>query len=73
MPLPDKFYSYDTSIISRFSLVLRILGEENITVSYLYEAMKNQVTGVSDFIEILDALFAMKKIKLNERGELYRC
>lgn len=66
MKFPNKVLNYNESVISKFPLVLSLLEQKNYTVFSLYEKIKLQVNGVDEYLEILDCLYAMNKIKLNE-------
>ena len=71
MLLPNKLFSYEESILSRFPLVLSMLQEKPMRVSELYKKLNDYVESVNDFIEILDCLYALGKIELNgEEGVL---
>lgn len=66
MKFPNKVLNYNESVISKFPLVLSLLEQKNYTVFSLYEKIKLQVNGVDEYLEILDCLYAMNKIKLDE-------
>lgn len=70
MQLPNKLFSYNESIISKFPIVLRALEKEPHTVGALYVKMQKQVSNINEFIEILDALFALNKIFYDEEREV---
>ena len=57
MLLPNKLFSFDESILSKFPLV----------VSGLYLKVKNRIVSVNDYIEILDCLFALGKIDYDDK------
>lgn len=71
MLLPNKLFSYEESILSRFPVVLSVLEEKPMRVSELYKKLNDYFESVNDFIEILDCLYALGKIELNgEEGVL---
>ena len=71
MLLPNKLFSYEESILSRFPVVLSVLEEKPMRVSELYKKLNDYVESVNDFIEILDCLYALGKIELDgEEGVL---
>ncbi len=71
MLLPNKLFSYEESILSRFPVMLSVLEEKPMRVSELYKKMNDYVESVNDFIEILDCLYALGKIELDgEEGVL---
>lgn len=73
MPLPNKLFSYEQSILSKFPLILGKLQNSSYTVQQLYLEVKDNVNCISEFAEILDALFALRKIDFSDTGELYLC
>ena len=71
MLLPNKLFSYEESILSRFPVMLSVLEEKPMRVSELYKKMNDYVESVNDFIEILDCLYALGQIELDgEEGVL---
>ena len=71
MLLPNKLFSYEESILSRFPVVLSVLEEKPMRVSELYKKLNDYFESVNDFIEILDCLYALGKIELDgEEGVL---
>lgn len=66
MKFPSKVTSYKESTIAMFPVVLSQLEKEDKTPSELYKKMKNKVSGVQEFMEILDSLYALNKIELDE-------
>lgn len=69
MRLPNKVISYKESVLSRFPIILNILIKEEISPNELYEKVKDSFEDVGEFIEVLDCLFAIGEIDL-ENGEL---
>lgn len=70
MKYPSKVTTYKESSISLFPVILSKLEKESMTPSELYKKVKNKVSDVQEYIEILDCLYALQKIKLEE-GVLY--
>lgn len=71
MRLPNKVISYNRSIISKFPLILDTLQVKPYSVIDLYNSVKTYMD-IDDFLDIIDSLFALGKIRLNEqRRELY--
>lgn len=66
MPLPDKLFSYNQSILSRMPVILEYLEKENMNVKDLYSKTKSSFESISEFQETLDAIFALGKIKLTK-------
>ena len=71
MLLPNKLITYRESVISKFPFVLQELQEGTSSASDLYKAMSGRITGISEFMDILDCLFALNKIEFDvEEGVL---
>jgi len=71
MLFPNKLITYRESVISKFPFVLQELQEGTSSASDLYKAMSGRITGISEFMDILDCLFALNKIEFDvEEGVL---
>jgi archaellum component FlaC len=70
MLLPNKIVPFKESILPRLSIVLSTLKEKDLSVKMLYEAVKDNVDDVGDFLEILDSLYALGRISLDEERGL---
>lgn len=64
MRFPSKVTSYKESTIALFPVVLSQLEKKDLTPSELYKKVKNKVSGVLEYLEILDCLYALDKIEL---------
>lgn len=64
MKFPSKVTTYKESTISLFPVILTYLEKGDMMPSELYKKMKNKVSGIQEFIEILDSLYALNKIEL---------
>ena len=71
MKLPNKITSYSESSISKFPLILKTLREEDKSPIELYEKAKKERMSISEFMEVIDALYALGKIDLNGEGKIY--
>lgn len=72
MQLPNKLYSYSDSILSKFPIVLKTLQKGDIQVLSLFTSNQEKFESVNDFIETLDALYALQKIEYNdEKGVIH--
>lgn len=65
MKFPSKVTSYKESAIAVFPVVLSQLEKKDMTPSELYKKVKNKVSGIQEFMEILDSLYALNKIELD--------
>lgn len=66
MKFPSKVTSYKESTIAKFPVALNYLEKNDMMPSELYKKMKNKVSGIQEFLEILDSLYALNKIELVE-------
>lgn len=68
MKFPSKVTPYKESIIAKFPVVLGKVETKDMSPSELYKNVKGRVTDIREFMDILDCLYALKKIELN--GEM---
>lgn len=73
MQLPNKLYSYKNSTLSLIPKVLKEIGDSNVLVSDLYQKMKPELNDPTDFISVMDCLYALRAIDLNEDREVFVC
>lgn len=76
MKLPNKYICYKKSSLSKFPIVLEHIKNYDLSVLDLYNRLvksrRNPVfENADDFIEALDYLFALGKIKMNEEGMIH--
>ena len=64
MRCPSKVTAYKDSTIALFPVVLTQLENKDMPPSELYKRIKNKVSGIQEFTEILDCLFALNKVVL---------
>lgn len=72
MLLPNKLYSYNESILSRFPVVLKELKKEPLGVTTLYQRVIHNLDGVNEFIDVLDCLYALHKIDYDDTEGVLR-
>ena len=65
MKFPNKSILYNESVLSKFPTILSLLSRGEMSVAELYLAMKPQTENVADFVDALDCLYALRKIKFN--------
>lgn len=74
MFLPNKMIPYSDSVIAKFSLVLGELQNRTQNIKTLYKKHKKKFKNIQDYIEVLDCLFALGKIGIDElKGEISLC
>ena len=66
MRFPSKVTTYKESTISNLPVLLSYLEKSDMTPGELYKKVKNKVTDVREYIEILDCLYTLNKIELRE-------
>nr|DAR98155.1 MAG TPA: hypothetical protein [Caudoviricetes sp.] len=70
MRLPSKITSYRESVISKFSPVLSVLQESDIEIFALYKTTMKYFSSIEEFMDTLDCLFALQKIRYDEEREV---
>lgn len=73
MQLPNKLYSYERSTLALMPKVLRRIKEHPVPVKTLYEQMQDELNDASDFISVLDCLYALRAADINDEGEVFIC
>ena len=73
MLFPNKLFTYRESVISKFPLALQLLQDSPMAVGDLYKALNKQLCGVSEFMGLMDCLYALNKIDFDEEEEVLRC
>jgi len=66
MRLPSKITSYYESDLAKFPIILAELERREWSVSELFDTVKTKLNGVSEYLEILDSLYALGKVELDE-------
>lgn len=70
MRFPSKVTPYKESIIAKFPLILSVIETQGMTPSELYSKVGKKLDGISEFMDILDCLYALNKVDM-EDGVLY--
>jgi len=70
MRLPSKIFSYDESTIVKFPTILRTLRRSPLTVRQLYETTRMHWEGIGAYMETLDCLYALGKIRFDDKEEM---
>ena len=75
MMLPNKTIPYNESVIAKFPTVLHFMQRHGaVKPTVLYESLKKAFSSIHVFVQTLDCLFALRKIKFAENtGELVLC
>ncbi len=72
MLFPNKIINYEESVLGKIVPVLTELKNHDITIFDLYIKIKEDFMDIFEFINVLDCLFALRKIDyLKEEGVLH--
>ena len=73
MQLPNKLYSYKTSTLALVPKVLTELRNSPMEVKDLFLILKPSLTDATDFLSVMDCLYALRAVDINDEGEVYSC
>ena len=67
MKVPSKVTPYKESTIAKFPVVLSILEKGDMSPNELYSKVnRSKIKDITEFVEVLDCLYAMNKIEMRE-------
>ena len=70
MKLPNKVTSYEESVLGKLVPILKLLSRKNMHIYELYAETKKLYSSYLDFIDVLDCLFALRKIEYFDNEEV---
>lgn len=73
MQLPNKLYSYKDSTLALVPLVLSEIKDGSIPVIELYQRVKPKLSDTTDFMSVMDCLYALRAADINDEGEVFIC
>ena len=73
MQLPNKLYSYKASTLNLVPKVLTELKNGPIEVKDLFLVMRPSLPDATDFLSVMDCLYALRAVEISEEGEVYSC
>lgn len=73
MQLPNKLYSYKNSNLALIPIVLKELKNGPLPVKDLYRKARPVLNDPTDFISVMDCLYALRAAEINDKGEVYIC
>ena len=73
MQLPNKLYSYKNSDLALIPVVLNELQKGPMLAGELYLAVKLMLTEATDFLSVMDCLYALRAVDITDGGEVYQC
>lgn len=73
MQFPNKLYSYQSSTLSLIPKVLTELKNGPIEAKELFLLMKPYLNDATDFLSVMDCLYALHAVNINSEGKVYSC
>ena len=73
MQLPNKLYSYKNSTLALVPIVLKELKDGPLPVHVLYERVKSYLLEATDFLSVMDCLYALHAVDINDADEVFQC
>lgn len=73
MQLPNKLYSYKNSTLALVPLVLSEIKDGPVPVIELYQRVKSKLNDTTDFMSVMDCLYALRAADINDEGEVFIC
>ena len=73
MQLPNKLYSYKSSTLALIPVVMSALQNNPVEVKDLFLEVKPQLADATDFLSVMDCLYALRAIDINDEGEVFTC
>lgn len=72
MKLPSKITSYKESVLSKFSPLLSVLQNADTGIFALYDITAKHFSGIEEYTDTLDCLFALHRITYDAEREVLR-
>lgn len=73
MQLPNKLYSYKNSNLALVPIVLKEIQNNPVPVKELYQRLRPSLIDATDFISVMDCLYALRAADINDDGEVFIC
>ena len=73
MQLPNKLYSYKNSTLALIPKVLSEIKGGPVTVFELYDKLKPELSDATDFLSVMDCLYALRAADINDEGKVFIC
>ena len=73
MQLPNKLYSYKNRTLVLIPVVLKELRQGPMLARDLYLAVRPMLTEATDFLSVMDCLYALRAVEITDGGEVYQC
>ena len=72
MQMPNKLFTYRESVLSKFPAILKNIEHGSCGVAELYQKVQKDVSGICEFMEALDCLYAPGKIEYDDEQEVLK-
>lgn len=73
MQLPNKLYSYKNSTLVLIPIVLKEVQEQPMPVYELFNKVKPFLNEATDFLSVMDCLYALRAADITDEGEVFLC
>ena len=73
MQFPNKLYSYRKSTLALMPIVLCELENGSLTLIDLYQRIRPSLGDATDFLSVMDCLYALRAVDVNDEGEVFMC
>ncbi len=73
MQLPNKLYSYKESTFALIPKVMKELEKGAMPAGDLFMKMRSELRDATDFLSVMDCLYALQAVDINDEGEVFLC
>lgn len=73
MQLPNKLYPYEKSTLATLPVVLKIIKSGKTNVKDIFQSTLNSLDEPTDFLSVMDCLYALNAIDMTDEGEVKPC
>ena len=73
MQLPNKLYPYEKSTLATLPVVLKIIKSGKTNVKDIFQSALNSLDEPTDFLSVMDCLYALNAIDMTDEGEVKIC
>ena len=73
MQLPNKLYSYQKSTLALIPRVLKEIDNGTTDILDIFHKVSHELDEPSDFISVMDCLYALNAIEMSDEGEVKKC
>lgn len=73
MQLPNKLYPCEKSTLATLPVVLKIIKSGKTNVKDIFQSTLNSLDEPTDFLSVMDCLYALNAIDMTDEGEVKLC